>query len=123
MALTDQQLRDAFARQYPRLVDLIDGVPRVLDDAAYQARLDQWVANVKAERRAKLQTLAAEVRRRLELSDWTMLPDSGLDRTAWAGYRTALRQLIPNLLDGTADPDDPLAWPEPPAATPLRPVR
>lgn len=120
--LTDQQIRDMFAQQFPQIADSINGRAVTLDSAAYQARLDQWVQGYKEARQQRLAALVREVRRRLDLSDWTMLPDSGLDRTAWAAYRTALRQLVQDAVGGNIDPDNPPDWPAPPADTPLRPV-
>lgn len=47
---------------------------------------------------------------RLSASDWTQVPDAPVDRTAWAAYRQALRDLP----DNTTDPRNPV-WPVPPA--------
>lgn len=43
-------------------------------------------------------------------SDWTQMPDAPVDKTAWAEYRQALRDLPEN----TIDPENPI-WPTPPA--------
>lgn len=53
------------------------------NEAAYRARIDAAVAaSVRAERNKKLTD-----------TDWTQLADSSADATAWATYRTALRDL------------------------------
>ena len=52
-------------------------------EAAYRAEIDAKAAEgVRAERNKKLTD-----------SDWTQLADSSADATAWATYRTALRDL------------------------------
>lgn len=53
--------------------------------------------------------LRAERDRRLVESDWTQLPDTPVDRAAWATYRQALRDLA----TVTIDPTNP-EWPAPP---------
>ena len=45
----------------------------------------------------------------LSLSDWTQVPDSPVDKTAWATYRQALRDITLQ-----ADPFN-IAWPAAPA--------
>jgi hypothetical protein len=53
------------------------------NEAAYKARIDSTAATaVRATRTQKLTE-----------SDWTQLADSTADKTAWATYRTALRDL------------------------------
>ena len=53
------------------------------NEAAYRARIDAEVAErVRTERNKKLAD-----------TDWTQLADSSADATAWATYRTALRDL------------------------------
>ena len=53
------------------------------NEAAYRDRIDAEVASsVRAERNKKLAD-----------TDWTQLADSSADATAWATYRTALRDL------------------------------
>lgn len=53
------------------------------DEAAYRARIDAEVAErVRTERNKKLAD-----------TDWTQLADSSATATAWATYRTALRDL------------------------------
>tara|TARA_B100001778_G_scaffold158783_1_gene130519 strand:- start:1246 stop:1743 length:498 start_codon:yes stop_codon:yes gene_type:complete len=52
-------------------------------EAAYRARIDASVAaSARTERNTKLAN-----------TDWTQLADSSADATAWATYRTALRDL------------------------------
>lgn len=53
--------------------------------------------------------LRAERNSRLSSSDWTQNPDSPVDKSAWATYRQALRDLPAN----TTDPQNPV-WPVPP---------
>lgn len=45
----------------------------------------------------------------LQRSDWTQLPDAPCDPTAWAAYRTALRNLPQQTEDATS-----VEWPTPP---------
>lgn len=53
------------------------------NEAAYRARIDAEAAErVRTERNKKLTD-----------TDWTQLADSSADATAWATYRTALRDL------------------------------
>ena len=53
------------------------------NEAAYRARIDAEAAErVRTERNKKLAD-----------TDWTQLADSSADATAWATYRTALRDL------------------------------
>ena len=53
------------------------------NEAAYRARIDAEVASsVRSERNKKLAN-----------TDWTQLADSSADATAWATYRTSLRDL------------------------------
>jgi hypothetical protein len=47
---------------------------------------------------------------RLSASDWTQVADAPVDRTAWAAYRQALRDL-PSVYSGTG----PIPWPQEPA--------
>ena len=47
--------------------------------------------------------------RMLMESDWTQLPDSVVDKTAWANYRTELRNIPQNF----ATPED-VIWPSRP---------
>lgn len=47
-----------------------------------------------------------ERNQRLAACDWTQLPDSPVDRVAWAAYRQALRDL-PETYSGTG----PIPWP------------
>jgi hypothetical protein len=54
-------------------------------------------------------SLRAERNSRLSSSDWTQVPDSSVDKSAWAIYRQALRDLPQN----TTDPLNPV-WPVPP---------
>lgn len=51
---------------------------------------------------------------RLAATDWTQLPDSGVDQEAWATYRQALRALT----EQEGFPWD-VTWPEPPVKAPL----
>ena len=53
------------------------------NEAAYRARVDAKAAErVRTQRNKKLADC-----------DWTQLPDSGADATAWAAYRASLRDL------------------------------
>lgn len=59
----------------------------------------------------KLATLAIEMRNHaLMMTDWTQLADNNLDKTAWAEYRQALRDIT----DQPGFPGN-IVWPEPPA--------
>jgi len=59
---------------------------------------DAW-ARLRASRNA-----------RLTQCDWTQLPDSPVDSSAWATYRQALRDLPEN----TEDPEGEIEWPSEP---------
>jgi len=68
------------------------------DNTPDQADPIDYMGNLRAERDAKLAA-----------SDWTQVADSPVDKTAWATYRQALRDLPAN----TADPANP-TWPQEP---------
>lgn len=51
-------------------------------------------------------SLREERNQRLASCDWTQLPDSPMDRAAWAAYRQALRDL-PSVYGG----EGPIPWP------------
>jgi hypothetical protein len=73
----------------------------------------QVVAVSAAERTALLEGQWAELRAerdaRLAACDWTQLPDSPVDKSAWASYRQALRDLPKT----TSSPFE-AVWPEEP---------
>lgn len=62
------------------------------------------------EKSAALMQLRMKRDRLLSACDWTQVPDAPVDRSAWAAYRQALRDLPAN----TEDPRTP-TWPTPPA--------
>lgn len=67
----------------PVFTDIEGGETAAEQEAAYRARIDASVAaSVRTERNTKLAD-----------TDWTQLADSSADATAWATYRTALRNL------------------------------
>ena len=87
----------ALERKYPTMVpefigecdddaELIDGFLKVLDQAEVvheqQAEADSQAHRVRVDRTLILQA-----------SDWTQLADATVDKTAWATYRQALRDL------------------------------
>ena len=53
--------------------------------------------------------LRSQRNRKLQLCDWTQVPDAPVDQAAWAAYRQALRDLPEN----TLDPQNPV-WPDAP---------
>lgn len=61
-----------------------------------------------------LEILAARMRHQRNLllagSDWSQLPDAPVDKTAWAAYRQALRDL-----PATWQPGPTVSFPTPPA--------
>lgn len=71
-----------------------------------------WTINTasKAEKDERLSSAWSDLRnernRRLAECDWTQLPDSSVDKAAWAAYRMALRFLP----EATQDPFNPV-WP------------
>lgn len=79
---------------------VVDGVPVPIDPPpnGMGVSSDPW------------QQLRANRNMLLSASDWTQLPDAPVDRSAWAEYRQALRDLP----DQTTDPLNPV-WPTPPA--------
>ena len=87
--------------QAPTLVDGVWTVTR-LPVAKDQAQIDlenaEKAASVRAERNSKLSN-----------SDWTQVADAPVDKTAWATYRQALR----NLPDAEGFPWD-VTWPTQP---------
>tara|TARA_R100001198_G_scaffold79382_1_gene51663 strand:+ start:15383 stop:15868 length:486 start_codon:yes stop_codon:yes gene_type:complete len=67
----------------PVFTDIEGGETAAEQEAAHRARIDAEVAErVRSERNKKLAD-----------TDWTQLADSSADATAWATYRTALRDL------------------------------
>lgn len=64
--------------------------------AEYQAREQAW-ENAKEDRARK--QLRRQRDQLLKDSDWTQIPDCTVDKTAWATYRQALRDLPENTAD------------------------
>lgn len=79
------------------------------------------LATLKVERRAAKQVnIADQIRNQrrylLSSTDWTQLPDSPLSaeqKTAWAAYRQALRELP--VEQANVNSIDQVSWPSPPA--------
>jgi len=83
---------------YEQLVWLSDTIKPSLAEcqAAWDKIKDDIAFRPLRERRNNL----------LTNSDWTQMPDAPVDKTAWAEYRQALRDLPEN----TIDPENPI-WP------------
>lgn len=90
---------------------LTEGTPIYVDGVLTRVWLvEEATADVIAERTtAKAFQLRAERNRRLAECDWTQLPDTPVDATAWATYRQALRDLT----DQEGFPWD-VVWPDEP---------
>jgi len=102
--------------QYPELgkyQKAIEGAPVKKDDGMWY---QQWnVVEMSAQEKLQVdQEKAATVRNtrsfKLSQCDWTQLPDSPVDGTAWLSYRQALRD-VPSQ---TGFPWD-VVWPEEPS--------
>lgn len=75
--------------------DLSTGVQSIVpftaeEEAEHQARVSEYAANSNLREAAKIRETRND---KLKESDWTQLADSTVDKTAWASYRQALRDL------------------------------
>ena len=86
--------------------DMVKGVA----DSDGNVTLIQDSVKVNAKIQSHWDSLRAERNRRLTACDWTQLPDAPVDRTSWASYRQALRDLPEQVTDPTC-----VTWPAPPA--------
>lgn len=105
--LTADEFRKKLKADNPIMWEMIDHKKRIFSDDEYQAWLDNSVtAYVAAEEEW------AEIRRQrnalLSACDWTQMPDTPANASAWLEYRQSLRDLPDNI-----DPYDPV-WPTPP---------
>lgn len=84
--------------------------PYIENGLAYTVRVEiKSVDEIIADGLAKAEKIRAERNKRLSESDWTQLADSTADKTAWATYRQALRD-IPN----QSDFPESVVWPQKP---------
>lgn len=93
--------------------DLSTGVQTIVpytaeEEALHQAKLSEYSAGKNSRKAAEIRETRNE---KLKESDWTQIPDSTADKTAWAVYRQALRDLSSQ----TGFPWD-IQWPEAPTA-------
>ena len=73
---------------------LVPAQPYLIDGVCYTVAVEEKTSE---ELQSDLNNLASNIRsernRRLADSDWTQLPDSNVDKEAWAIYRAALRDV------------------------------
>jgi Phage tail assembly chaperone protein len=67
----------------------INDVVREMSDAEYA----EWVSEQPQRDSVQKEIVRQERNLKLTNSDWTQLPDSAADKTVWAAYRQALRDL------------------------------
>ena len=73
---------------------LVSCDPYVQDGWAYTVRVeDKTAEEIAADLASKSAQVRAQRDRLLSASDWTQVLDAPVDRTAWATYRQALRDL------------------------------
>jgi hypothetical protein len=75
--------------------DLSTGVQSIVpftaeEEAEHQARVSEYAANSNSREAAKIRETRND---KLKESDWTQIADSTADKTAWATYRQALRDV------------------------------
>lgn len=75
--------------------DLSTGVQTIVpytaeEEALHQAKLSEYAAGENSRKAAEVRETRNE---KLKESDWTQIPDSTADKTAWAVYRQALRDI------------------------------
>jgi hypothetical protein len=79
----------------PQMVVQTNDVPEFLDGAwriTHTAR-DMTPDEFSAVTKSKMSVVKTERNRLLLESDWSQLPDSNVDKTAWAQYRQQLREI------------------------------
>ena len=91
--------------------DLSTGVETIVpytaeEEVLHQAIVSEYAANSNSREAAKIRATRND---KLKESDWTQIADSTADKTAWATYRQALRDI-------TAQSGFPwtITWPESP---------
>lgn len=67
-------------------------------------------SDINADKAIAMLRIRAQRNNKLSQCDWTQLPDSPVDKPAWATYRQALRDLPGTIID----PRDPVIWPQAP---------
>lgn len=67
-------------------------------------------SDIDSDKSIAMHSIRAQRNARLLASDWTQLSDSPVDKSAWASYRQALRNLPASIID----PRDPVVWPNEP---------
>lgn len=55
--------------------------------------VEKTTEEIQADAQNKAEEVRTERNQKLAESDWTQLPDAPVDKTAWAAYRQALRDL------------------------------
>lgn len=68
-------------------------------------------SDINADKALAMLRVRAQRNNKLAQCDWTQLPDSPVDKPAWAAYRQALRDLPGSIVD----PRDIVVWPQAPA--------
>jgi len=75
------------------------------ENHTFNIETESWEVDLKIAE----ETLRSEIKSLLSQSDWTQLPDTEVDKEAWAVYRKELR----HLLEDTSDPLN-VVWPTKP---------
>jgi hypothetical protein len=96
--------------------NVTEGTPQLVDGEWLQSWVatDKYTAEELAQQTAhattqKWEHMRAERNERLTNSDWTQLADTSVNKTAWAAYRQALRNL-PAVITNI----DNITWPDAP---------
>lgn len=94
-----------------RTQKLVDCVPFIQgNEVLIVAVADKTEDDISADKAAAMAGIRGQRNSRLAQCDWTQLSDSPVDKSAWAAYRQALRDLP----GGIVDPRDPVVWPQAP---------
>lgn len=89
---------------------LVSVLPYIEDNIAYTVIVaDKTTEEIEADLQSKAAKVRAQRNKLLADSDWTQILDAPVDRTAWAAYRQALRDIT----DQSGFPND-VVWPTEP---------
>lgn len=69
--------------------------------------VDKTDEDIQADKASAMAQIRSQRTQLLSSCDWTQLTDSPVDKTAWAEYRQALRDLPESIVD----PRDQVVWP------------
>ena len=116
---TDEQLveksyvRVNLFREHDRLTQkLITATPVLENGWVYTVAVAEMTAEeIQSAKDSAMAQIRGQRNRLLLACDWTQIADSTADKTAWASYRTALRDLPSTI---TGDPRTFSAWPHDP---------